>query len=223
MHISSEAIVLRRTEYGEADRIVNFLTPDLGRIGAVAKSVRKPSSKLAGGIEPFSIVNISVRRGRGDLYTLTSAQMQNNFSNITKDYGRLQLGYMMMGKINRAAETLHEVEIYDILKTSLASLDNISIDERLSETWFHLQHLHLLGHSLNLSRDVGGKRLLVDARYNFSVPDMAFTSHENGDFSADHLKVFKILQLKTPALVASIRGVEQVIDECLRLVRILDE
>ena len=48
------AIVLRRTDFGEADRIVNLLTPG-GKVSAMARGVRKPKSKLAGGIEFFAL------------------------------------------------------------------------------------------------------------------------------------------------------------------------
>jgi DNA repair protein RecO (recombination protein O) len=46
----TQAIILNRTDYGEADRIISFLTPDHGKVKAIAKAVRKSKSKLAGGI-----------------------------------------------------------------------------------------------------------------------------------------------------------------------------
>lgn len=223
MRTSTEAIVLRRTDYGEGDRIVNFLTPGMGKVSALAKGVRKPSSKLAGGIEPFSVVNVTLLKGRSELRTLVSSSMQVNYGNIIKDFSRVQLGYLVLKKINQAAETLEEPELYDVLKTALASLDRAEIDIRIIEAWFHLQYLQLLGHGLNLSRDSAGMRLAEDRRYNFSLADMSFAVHEKGDFAADHLKVFKILQLKTPAVVASVSGLAGLLDECLRLLRALDE
>ena len=47
----TEAIILRRTNYGEADRVISLITPDRGKISGIAKGVRKPKSKLAGGLE----------------------------------------------------------------------------------------------------------------------------------------------------------------------------
>ena len=66
------AIVLRRTNYGEADRIVQFLTP-MGRRSAMARSVRKEKSRLAGGIELFAVCDVVLTKGRGNLAVLTSA------------------------------------------------------------------------------------------------------------------------------------------------------
>lgn len=223
MRTSTEAIVLRRTDYGEGDRIVNFLTPGLGKVSALARGVRKPASKLAGGIEPFSVVNVTLQKGKGELFTLVSSSMQQYFGNIITDFTRVQLGYVALKKVNQAAETLYEPELYDILKLTLESIDQLDIDMRITETWFRLQFSQLLGQGLNVSRDIEGRRLEAEKHYNFSVTDMAFVMHERGTFAADHLKVLKILQLKTPAFAARISGVEQVIDECLRLMRMLDE
>ena len=61
----TEAIMLRRTNYGEADRIISFITPDRGKLSAIAKGVRKPKSKLAGGLELFAASDITIAEGRG--------------------------------------------------------------------------------------------------------------------------------------------------------------
>lgn len=223
MQPSSEAIVLRRTDYGEADRIVSFLTPELGKISVLAKAVRKPKSKLAAGIEPLALVKITVRRGRGELYTLTSAQMQTAWSRIIEDYDRLQFAYAVLKKINQAAETLYEPILYELLKTALENLDSSAVDRRITEAWFREHFLQVLGQGINTLRDATGKKLSADEHYRFSTEDMAFMPHANGEFTADHLKVLKLLELKTPDIIARISGVENVIDDCLRLLRMLDE
>ena len=51
----TDGIVLSRVNYGEADRIIKLLTPEAGKLSLMARGVRKPKSKLAGGIELFSI------------------------------------------------------------------------------------------------------------------------------------------------------------------------
>ena len=59
----TEAIVLRRTEFGEADRIVTFYTPEYGKLKAMAKGVRKPRSKLSGLVELFTHSTLLLSRG----------------------------------------------------------------------------------------------------------------------------------------------------------------
>jgi DNA repair protein RecO (recombination protein O) len=69
----TEAIVLRSIRYGEADRILHLYSEDRGRLGAIAKGVRRVKSRLGGRIEPFARVNLILRQGRGDLCAITGA------------------------------------------------------------------------------------------------------------------------------------------------------
>src|SRR3982751_6364925 len=143
---STEAIILRRTNYGEADRILSLLTPERGKLSAIAKGVRKPKSKLAGGLELFAVCDVTCMQGRGDMALVTSARMRQFFGNILKDYDRMQLGYECVKQINKATETVSEPEFYELLRVSLAALDDLSIDWRLVEICFRLQMQGLLGH-----------------------------------------------------------------------------
>jgi DNA repair protein RecO (recombination protein O) len=70
----TEAIVLRSIRYGEADRILHLYSRERGRIGAVAKGVRRPKSRFGGRLEPLFRVALVLHEGRGDLHTVTSAQ-----------------------------------------------------------------------------------------------------------------------------------------------------
>ena len=82
--ISTRAIVLRRTNYGEADRILHLLTPE-GRRSVMARGVRKEKSKLAGGIELFAVTDVVLGEGRGELGILTSARLVHFYRHIIED------------------------------------------------------------------------------------------------------------------------------------------
>jgi DNA repair protein RecO (recombination protein O) len=69
----TEAIVLRSIRYGEADRILHLYTRDRGRVGAIAKGVRRPKSRFGGRLEPLFRVDLVLHEGRGELATITSA------------------------------------------------------------------------------------------------------------------------------------------------------
>ena len=51
---STDAIVLSRFDYGEADRILTLITPDGGKLKAIAKGIRRPTSRIGGSLEPFA-------------------------------------------------------------------------------------------------------------------------------------------------------------------------
>ena len=72
--VISESIVLSRINYGDNDRIVTVITRDQGKIRLIAKGSRKLKSKLAAGIELFSVSEISFIKGKGDIDTLVSSR-----------------------------------------------------------------------------------------------------------------------------------------------------
>lgn len=75
----TEAVVLRGIRYGEADRILHLYSPTHGRLGAIAKGVRKPRSRFGGRLEPFFRLNLVLHRGRGDLATVSAAETIQGF------------------------------------------------------------------------------------------------------------------------------------------------
>jgi DNA repair protein RecO (recombination protein O) len=72
--LKTEAIVLRGIRYGEADRVLHLYTPERGRVGAIAKGVRRTRSRFGGRLEPFFRLRLVLYEGRGDLLTVTSAE-----------------------------------------------------------------------------------------------------------------------------------------------------
>ena len=97
-------IVLHRTNYGEADRIITILTPDMGKLHLIARGVRKVNAKLAGGIELFSVSSVTFIRGKGELGTMVSARLEEHFGEIAKDIDRTMLGYELIKKLDKITE-----------------------------------------------------------------------------------------------------------------------
>lgn len=83
------AVVLRTYKLGEADRILVAMTARHGKVRAVAKGVRKPTSRLAALVEATGHIDASFYRGRGDLDTLTQAQSVDSYTKLRQDYDRL--------------------------------------------------------------------------------------------------------------------------------------
>jgi recombinational DNA repair protein (RecF pathway) len=215
---STQAIILRRTNYGEADRVVSLLTPDRGKISAIAKGVRKPKSKLAGGLELFAVCNVTIMEGRGEMGLVTSSRMERFFGSILTDYDRMQFGYEAVKQINRAAETVSEPEFYALLRDCLAWLDDLRVDWRLSELCFRLRMQALLGHGFNLLTDRIGDKLQADKKYHYDFGDNAFYADEQGRFGSEHIKLLRLASIKNPVVLRQVAGVESVLDDCAWLV-----
>jgi DNA repair protein RecO (recombination protein O) len=73
----TEAVVLRSIRFGEAHRVLHLYSRERGRVGAVAKGVRKLRSRFGGRLEPLSRVRLILHEGRGELATVTSAETVN--------------------------------------------------------------------------------------------------------------------------------------------------
>jgi DNA repair protein RecO (recombination protein O) len=78
----TEAIVLRTIRYGEADRVLHLYSADHGRLGAIAKGVRRPRSRFGGRLEPFFRLDLILHRGRGELATVTAAHTISGHPNL---------------------------------------------------------------------------------------------------------------------------------------------
>src|SRR6478672_2619677 len=89
---STEAVVLRSMRFGEADRVLHLYTAARGRVGAVAKGVRKTMSRFGARLEPLSHVELVLHHGRGELETVTAAQLVHSHHEAREDFYRYSVG-----------------------------------------------------------------------------------------------------------------------------------
>jgi DNA repair protein RecO (recombination protein O) len=189
----SKAIVLSRLDYGEADRILTVLTPNYGKLSLLAKGVRRIKSKLAGGIELFSVSDITFIKGRGSLDSLVSTRLVKHYGSIVKHLDRTMLGYELIKQLNRTTEDEPEVAYFTLGEQLFEALDDPSIPLPLIKFWFAAQLLRIAGHTPNLQTDAAGKKLEATKQYNFDFDHMTFAEHTNGHLNADHIKYLRIV------------------------------
>jgi len=213
----TQAIVLRRTNYGEADRIVQFLTPD-GRRSVMARGVRKEKSKLAGGIELFAISDVVIGEGKGDLGVLTSAKLEHFFKHILEDYDRLQFAYLAIKLVSRASETVDEPEWFDLLSEVLAGLNVLTIPLPLIQAWFYIRYASLLGHELNLELDIEGNPLEAELSYRYDSAEQGLRSVKNGEITGEHIKLLRLIGSRPLQVLVQIGGIGALLGTCLHVV-----
>lgn len=212
--IRTQAIILRRTNYGEADRIIQVLTPEYGKMSAIAKGVRREKSKLAGAVELFARLDMTLHRGKGDLAIVTGSRIQQTYRNILEDYDRLQYGYEAIKQVTKAADALDEPAFFTLLDEALQNLDNREVPLEIIKAWFWLQLAILLGQGLNLSTDDSGMKLVEDAAYEFDPMQGAFVFREKGRFTSAHIKILRLLSAQPPQVVMKVQGIDSLIDDC---------
>jgi DNA repair protein RecO (recombination protein O) len=122
--LKTEAIVLRSLRYGEADRILHLYTPGRGRMGAIAKGVRRPRSRFGGRLEPFFRLALVLYQGRGELLTVTAAETVSAHSALREDAGALEAAARACDAVSRLFETSEShPHVFWLLANELALLD----------------------------------------------------------------------------------------------------
>ncbi len=218
--VVTTGIVLGRTDFGEADRILTILTPDHGRIRVIAKGVRKVKSKLAGGIELFSISQISFIHGRSEIYTLISSRLQKHFSRIASDINRTMFGYEIIKLINKTVEDNAGEEYFELLSYALEALDETSLPQPAIELWLYAQILKLAGHSPNLKTDTSGSKLNQNTKYGFDIDKMAFMARPAGTIGANHIKLIRLaFGLQSPLKLGQVGDLDKVLTNSLGIVK----
>jgi DNA repair protein RecO (recombination protein O) len=122
--LKAQGIVLRSLRYAEADRILHLYTPDLGRVGAIAKGVRKPRSRFGGRLEPFFHLRLMLHRGRGELMTVTGAETVAAHPALRGDAGALDAAARACDAVGRLFETPEpHPQVFWLLANELGLLD----------------------------------------------------------------------------------------------------
>ncbi len=122
--VKTEAVVLRSMRYGEADRILHLYTPARGRVGAIAKGVRRARSRFGGRLEPFFRIHAELHEGRGELLTVTGAQTVDAHPRLRADARALDAAARACDAVGRLFETGEpHPGVFNLLCRQLALLD----------------------------------------------------------------------------------------------------
>lgn len=125
-----EAVVLRTHKLGEADRIITMLTRSRGKVRAVARGVRRTSSKFGGRLEPFSHVDVQLAQGRS-LDVVTQAVTLHAFGDpLANNYELYTVGEVMVEAADRlvAEERVPALQQYRLLVGALRTLGEGTTD-----------------------------------------------------------------------------------------------
>lgn len=219
---NARAIVLTRTDYGEADRILTLLTPYHGKLRLMAKGVRRVKSKLAGSIELFSVTDIVFIKGRGEIGTLVSARLRTHYGRIVASLDRTMLGYELIKQLHKVTEDELEPDYFDLLQQAFAALDEPTAGLDLIQLWFKAQLLRLGGHTPNLKAEPDGAKLTAGARYQFSFDDSAFIASRadpDASYDTDAIKFLRLVfSGNQPQVLVKVQGAEGLAKRCLSLV-----
>lgn len=220
--IRTKAYVLRRTNYGESDRILNLLTED-GHVAVLARGVRKEKSKLAGGIELFTLSDITYHEGKNNkLCILTSARMLEFYDKIPVDLKKLELASTILKHISRVVESSEGPAYFDLARQTLRAI-NLNIDLNLIENWFWFNFAKTGGEEINLIKDISGLPLAKDITYVWDVKEKALRPQMGGFIGEDEIKLIRFMLSSRLNTVSRLKGYEHLLPSTLFIAKAINE
>ena len=209
----TQGLVLSRINYGESDRILTVLTKDFGKITLIAKGARKEKSRLSGGIELFSLSEISFVEGRGGMGTLVGVKLIKQYSNFFNDLAKIEFGYSCLKLINKYTTEETDPEYFHIIIQLFQALDDTKLTLSAISVWWVLQLSNITGHAINIISTVDGTDFSNEGSYSFETENAGFSSASDGPFTADHIKYLRLALIKGPHLLAQVKSGSEIADK----------
>ena len=167
MLYTTDAIVLRRADYRDYDRMVTLFSPEHGRIDAIARGCRRPKSALVSAAEVFCAGQYTLNMS-GDRQSITQCEIKDSYYDLRFDYERLIHGMYYLSLADAAALPEQEApEIFTLLLKALAHLCYSQLPAALLTASFEMRYMPLMGYRPQMDRCVlCGAPVCGDARFD---------------------------------------------------------
>lgn len=209
---TTDAIVLSRFDLGEADRVLTLMTPDVGKIKAIAKGVRRTTSRLGGSLEPFAELRVALARGR-TFDVVTQVSVTHAWLRLRDSLESAATAWYLAELADRSLEERHAAEpLYALLRRAYELLDAGMAAGRVAR-WYEMHLLDELGMRPEVDRCVECDRVLeAEGRFRW-VPPLGGVLcercpgpvHERTALTLDGLKLLKAYQRLDVAALAGLR------------------
>jgi DNA repair protein RecO (recombination protein O) len=216
----TDAIVLSRFDLGEADRVLTLITPQHGKLKAIAKGIRRPSSRLGGSLEPFAELNVALARGR-TFDVVTEVRVGHAWLRLRDRLESAATAWYLAELADRSLEERHEAEpLYALLRRAYELLDAGMAPGRVAR-WYEMHLTDELGQRPEVDRCVECDRML-DATETFRwVPPLGGVlcgrcpgpPADRAGLSLEALKLLKAYQRLDVEALAGLRLADAVENE----------
>ena len=223
---TTDAIVLSRFDLGEADRVLTLITPSGGKLKAIAKGIRRPTSRLGGSLEPFAELTVALARGR-TFDVVTEVRVGHAWLKLRDDLESAATAWYLAELADRSLEERHAAEpLYALLRRAYELLDAEMAPGRVAR-WFEMHLLDELGVRPEVDRCVECDRVLEsDERFRWVPPVGGIVCercpgppHDRAGLSLEALKLLKAYQRLDIEALAGLRispAIESEVEAALR-------
>jgi DNA repair protein RecO (recombination protein O) len=222
----TDAIVLTRFDYGEADRIMTLFTPAHGKLKAIAKGVRRTKSRLGGSLEPLAELRVALARGR-TFDVVTQVQVTHAWLRLRDSLESAATAWYLAELADRSLEERHEAEgLYALLRRAYELLDAGMNSGRVAR-WYEMHLADELGVRPEVDRCVECDRMLeADESFRW-VPPLGGVlcsrcpgpPADRAGLSLEGLKLLKAYQRLDVEALAGLRlavAVESEVEQAMR-------
>lgn len=164
MNQKTLGVIIKRQDFSESDRILTIFTQRLGKVKAIAKGVRKISSKLAGSLEPFMLLDLMLYEGK-TFYTVTGSVIEREYPNVHSNLKKMADAFYI-GEVTDKFEKEKQKseEVFSLLDSTLKVLDEN--DEEIILRIFDVQILKAGGYWGDLASCIHCRKML-ELKENF--------------------------------------------------------
>lgn len=218
----TQGIVLKGTNFGEADRILTVMTERFGKVKAIAKGIRKIKSHLAGSLEPFMLVDLQLYEGK-TFFIVTGAVIGKEFPNVHSNLQKTAQAFFLGELVDKFLQENQKLpEIFELLTLALESLENAS--RLLLVRAFELKIVEASGFKPELYECVHCKKSIT-AENNFWDPveggvicaKCQDKFHHGRDISDLVIKLFRFIEKNDFGSINRLKLDQKVEDEAERI------
>ncbi|MFI5259146.1 MAG: DNA repair protein RecO [Candidatus Limnocylindrales bacterium] len=222
----TDAIVLSRFDFGEADRVMTLFTPAHGKLKAIAKGVRRPTSRLGGALEPLAELRVALARGR-TFDVVTQVEVTHAWLRLRDSLESAATAWYLAELADRSIEERHEAEgLYTLLRHAYELLDAGMEAGRVAR-WYEMHLADELGVRPEVDRCVECDRMLEpDEQYRWVPPLGGLLcarcpgpAMDRAGISMDAVKLLKAYQRMDVEALAGLRlpaAVEREVEGAMR-------
>jgi DNA repair protein RecO (recombination protein O) len=144
---SAEAVILRKVDYGEADRILTIFTRERGKLPAIAKAVRRAKSRMSGQLDVFSHGHMLLAEGKR-MDVVTQFQRITRSGGLAADLPRAAAAAVVVEVADKVLEERHpQPELFEMIVSALGHLSDLEINPRMELSDFLMRVLVELGYA----------------------------------------------------------------------------
>jgi DNA repair protein RecO (recombination protein O) len=208
----TDAIVLTRFDLGEADRVLTIITPGDGKLKAIAKGIRRPTSRIGGSLEPFAELRVALARGR-TFDVVTQVTVGHAWLRLRDSLESAATAWYLAELADRSLEERHAAEpLYGLLRRAYELLDAGMAPGRVAR-WYEMHLADELGVRPEVDRCVECDRMLEPTEHFRWVPLLGGVLCERhpgppasvAGLSIEALKLLKAYQRLDVAAIAALR------------------